>query len=546
MLARMGQPPDVEDVDLRRYLRSLRSRKLVIVLAVVAAVATSLGLSLVQERVYEAEARVLLIPRGTSLFRADSALQLDPSLAVQTEIQILESEPVRAAVVDELGPVDKVRADRIGETLMIAVKARSTEPRRAAEAANRYANSYLEFRRRQSLDELLEVGKGIQDRIGEIESQIDALAAGENAARPGTSRGEDLERRRETLESQQRALNDRLEDLEIEASFNSGAAQLVSEASIPDSPVSPKPVRNTILGSVLGLFLGVGFATLLEALDDSVKTRDDLRVASGGVPVLGAIPELTGDATRGAFVKDGTPAAEAFRSLRTSVQLLGVERPVATLQITSPGSSEGKTTVLAHLGIVLAGMGQRVAMLDCDLRRPRLHELFGLTNSVGFTSILTGEVSALAAAQPVPEHSQLMLVASGPRPPNPSELLSSKRSAEVIFSLQNEFDILLVDSPPVLPVTDSTLLAGWVEATLLVVTAGATTRRQVRDAMELLERVGASVAGTVLNRAGTESTYGYVYDEGTARLGSKGSARKGRWTASRWRRGNGTATSPDR
>jgi non-specific protein-tyrosine kinase len=203
------------------------------------------------------------------------------------------------------------------------------------------------------------------------------------------------------------------------------------------------------------------------------------------------------------------PAAEAYRSLRTSVQFAALDRPLRTLHVTSPSPSEGKTTTLTNLGVALAQVGQRVIIVCCDLRRPRLHEFFGMSNELGFTSVLLGHVPAANALQDVPGVKGLKILPSGPLPPNPSELLSSPRAAEVLVALQGLADFVLVDSPPVIPVTDAAVLSGLVDATLVVATAGLTTRRQLRQAIETLEQVDAPILGTVLNRVGSGDSYGY-------------------------------------
>jgi capsular exopolysaccharide synthesis family protein len=180
-----------------------------------------------------------------------------------------------------------------------------------------------------------------------------------------------------------------------------------------------------------------------------------------------------------------------------------------TLQVTSANAREGKTTTLANLAVALARSGQSVVVVCCDLRRPRVHEFFGLDNEIGFTSVLLGKVPLARAVQDVPAQTRLSLLASGPLPPNPSELLSSKRTVEVLGSLQAEFDIVLIDSPPVLPVTDALVLSGRVDATLLIGVAGATTRKEATRAVELLRQVDAPLVGSVLNGVDVEGGYGY-------------------------------------
>jgi succinoglycan biosynthesis transport protein ExoP len=288
---------------------------------------------------------------------------------------------------------------------------------------------------------------------------------------------------------------------------------------VPSEPFKPQPVRSGALAAVVALFLGTGAAFFVEYLDDSVETKDDMARVAPSVPVLGLIPAVPGwrvtDGPQLVSLTDPkSPAAEAYRTLRTSIQFLGLDRPVGMVQITSPSAQEGKTTTLANLGVALARAGQRVILVCADLRRPRLHEFFDLSSATGFTSVLLGKVPLTAALQRVPQQNRLALLASGPLPPNPSELLASRRTLDVLESLRSEADVVLIDSPPVLPVTDALVLSDRVDATLLVCVSGATTRKDAARAVELLSQVDAPLVGTVLNGVTGEAAYGYAYDYG--------------------------------
>jgi capsular exopolysaccharide synthesis family protein len=215
--------------------------------------------------------------------------------------------------------------------------------------------------------------------------------------------------------------------------------------------------------------------------------------------------------------KPKSPAAEAYRTLRTSVQFVGLERTMQVLQVTSPVAAEGKTTTLANLGVALARAGKRVVMVDWDLRRPRIESFFGVDNSFGFTNVVVGDASLADAVQAVPGEPGLAVLPSGPTPPNPSELLSTRRAADILRALADAADYVLVDCPPVLPVTDAIIVSGIVDATMLVVTAGSTTKRQTGRAVELLRQIDAPLVGAVLNGVGSGGRgygYGYGYEYG--------------------------------
>jgi len=489
----------VSEVDLREYVRVLWRRKGVIVLAAAVVLIVSLASSFLQTPVYSASSEVLLQPRvGDTLFDPNSGQYVDPTRAIATEIRILSSQPIRDAVRAKLGRAPAVSVTSAGTTNVIDVTAESTNAKQAADVANAYSTSYIDVRRKQQVDDLLSASKEVQAKIDDLQKQVDAASGAQ----------------RDTLIGQQALYKQKLDQLQVDASLKTGGAQLVTPAAVPTIPVKPTPVKSAVIALAAGLLFGVALAFLVDYLDDSVKTKDDLSKLAPEKPVIGLIPLVEGwradEAPKLISVEEPTSAAaEAYRTLRTSIQFVALDRPVRTLHVTSPGPQEGKSTTLANLGVALARAGQRVIIVCCDLRRPRIHEFFGLDNETGFTSVLLGKVPLSAALQKVPGQARLSLMASGPMPPNPSELLSSKRTIEVLTSLQAEADIVLVDSPPVLPVTDALVISGRVDATILVCVSGATTRKDAARAVELLDQVDAPLIGTVLNGVSAANTYGY-------------------------------------
>ncbi len=496
-------------LDLRDYLAVVQRRRLIIVLCVIGVVAGSLTISLLQTPVYEANADVVFEISSTEAILTPRNALVGPQVA--TEIQVMQSRSVREAAAQQLGSAPDVSVSPIGETRVVRISAKSTEPREAAEVANVYAETYIRTRQEQLVGELLSAGEQVQAKVDELEQEIRQL---------GEGAGPDIDRERGALLARQDSYAQQLDQLQLARNLtDSDGVRLVGRAVEPTSPVEPTPLRNALLALVVGLMLGVGLAFLREQLDDTVKTKDELERATGGLGTLALIPTLANwrDRSRPQVVslsEPASPVAEAYRSLRTSVQFIGLQHPVQVIQLTSPNASEGKTTTLANLAVALAGAGQRVVVLCCDLRRPRIHEFFGLSNATGFTSVLLGEIPLSASLQGVPGQNRLALLASGPPPPNPSELLASQRSADVLLALRSECDVVLVDSPPVLPVTDSIVLSRMVDATILVGTAGRTTRKEYQRAVELLRQVDAPLIGSVLNGVDQEDLFGYGYGYG--------------------------------
>ncbi|MGH9278707.1 MAG: polysaccharide biosynthesis tyrosine autokinase [Acidimicrobiales bacterium] len=512
---------DRTGMTLRDYVSILRRRKWTIVVTTLVMLGAALALSLSQTPIYQGRAR-LLLQTSQSAFNSQEGTPYDPT-AVETEIQVIQSEAVRSAVRQQLGTAPGVQALPVGGTKVVELRAQSTSPERAAEITNAYANSYIEFRRQRAVDSLLAIAKGIQDKINPLQTEVDDLArriaeippcTGSNPP-PNCAQRDALQRDRDARVEQLVPFKQRADQLQVDASLKDGGATLVSEALVPIEPVRPRPVRNAVLAIAVGLIVGVALAFLFEQLDDSIKTKEDLERLVRDLPVLGMIPAVSGwkksDVLVVSQAEPSSPAAEAYRTLRTSVQFLGVDRPIRTLQITSATASDGKSSTTCNLGVSLARAGKRVIIASCDLRRPRLHEFFGLSNAMGFTSVLLGEHGITEAVQPVPKEDRLKLLASGPLPPNPSELLSSHRASEVLERLSAHSDMVLLDCPPVLPVTDAVVLSAKVDATLIVVNAGSTTGKQLSRTLELLRQAGAPLIGVVFNNVSTEGAYGYTY-----------------------------------
>ena len=208
-----------------------------------------------------------------------------------------------------------------------------------------------------------------------------------------------------------------------------------------------------------------------------------------------------------------SPVSEAYRTLRTNLEFSSLDEPLRTMVVTSPGPEEGKSTTLANLAVTLAHAEKRVILVDCDLRRPSQHEIFGLSNGVGLTTMVVDEEAMRDPPLLETGVEGLQLLPSGPLPPNPSELVGSRRMAEIISALSERADIVLFDAPPVIAVTDAAVLASRVDGVLLVIKAGATKRDHAKRAKALLDKVNAHVVGAVLNNIKMDTSYYRYYRE---------------------------------
>ncbi|MFN8035821.1 MAG: polysaccharide biosynthesis tyrosine autokinase [Acidimicrobiia bacterium] len=522
------------ELDLRGYATVLRRRKWTVLAVTVATVGVALAWSFTSTKVYAASADILLSDsQQESVFGGTPSAQPDPARLVATQIQVLESRPLEQQARRRLGPrasrLGSFSAAGVGQTDVVRVTAQSTDPAIARDAANAFANVYVAARHKQAVDALLAVNKELEPKLKQARAQLEDLdgqiATATAAVPPDTAKLTDLRSRRDTAAQEYAVFKQKADQVQVDAALRSGGAQVITKAELPTSPVTPKPVRNGILALVLGLMLGLGLAFLREHLDDTVKTPDDLERFAPGVPFLGEIPAVGDRRSRErvaviALDQPTSHVSEAYRALRTSVQIVGLRQPVRTLLVTSPAASEGKTTTVTNLGITLAKAGKHVTLVDLDLRRPRLTEAFGVPNDTGFVSVLIGDAPLSTAAHDVDVSlgAPLQVLGTGPVPPNPAELLGTDRVAELLGSLCRTADTVLIDSPPLLPVTDALVLSRRVDGVVLVVSAGTTRGKHLARAVEQLQSAEAPLIGMVLNgvshRTGHNRGYGYGYGYG--------------------------------
>jgi capsular exopolysaccharide synthesis family protein len=338
----------------------------------------------------------------------------------------------------------------------------------------------------------------------------------------------------EALSSRQiyQDLYSKLEEASVTAGMKASNVTLVNPARIPSRPSSPRKTLTLGLGGVLGLLLGLMAAFVWDHFDDSIKTPEQVEQITS-LSLIGAIPNFAqkqssagkyGPKQRAHETQESKSSSwliraprshisEAYRTLRTSLLLTKIDNPPKVTLIMSGSPSEGKSTTCLNTAAAFAVRGDRVLYLDADLRRPRAHLTFDCANEVGLSNCLTGGMRFEDALKPHPDIDTLFLLPAGPQPPNPSELLGSKRFADLIGELRQHFDYLFIDSPPVLLVTDAQLLSSLADGYVLVLRADKTTRRALQRSLALMRATGTSALGIVVNAldANSASYTGYGY-----------------------------------
>lgn len=289
---------------------------------------------------------------------------------------------------------------------------------------------------------------------------------------------------------------------------------VVARATAPGAPVSPKPVRNVGVALALGLLIGIALAAARRSLDTTIKSTDQLAALTGRRPVVGAVP-FDSAARKHPLVGDDDPfgrRVEAYRKIRTNLQFIDVDVPHKALLFTSALPDEGKSSTVCNLAIMLAQFGKRVIVVEADLRRPRATGYLGLPSSVGLTDVLVGRVTVGEAIQTWGEN-LFDVLASGPTPPSPSDLLGSLRMNQLLKHLRGLYDVILIDAPPVLPFADALATAPACDGVILVVRHGKTRMAHVRQATEAMSTVGIPILGSVLSMtpARQHKEYGYGY-----------------------------------
>lgn len=375
----------------------------------------------------------------------------------------------------------------------------------ASEQAKAYPNAALvEEKKTQSAEKQARIDqiKPLLEVYQQIYSNLVVLGEPVEGEASKSSRLERLQSTMELYQNLYLNLLSSLETIRLARLQNTPNIVQIEPAQVPSQPVRPRPIQNALLAGAVGLMLAAGTVFLVEYLDDTLKTTEDVERLLQ-VPVIGYIGELqhSPKSAEGLYVlrQPRSPVTEAFRLLRTNLEFAGVDHPIRRLLVTSTGPNEGKTTVVVNLAAVIAQGGHKVTVIDADLRRPKVHRFLELPNQFGLSDLFRGNLTVPMVSRRAPDIENVSVVTTGSLPPNPSELIASLKMDYILDEAQRSSDIVILDSPPSL-VADVQILAAKVDAVIIVIYPGHTQVDAALATMEQLKRAGARVVGVVLNR----------------------------------------------
>lgn len=501
-------------MELRSYFSILGRRKWVVILAIILCTAVATGISLLTTPQYVAATtlRVLTVG-GTGGTAARPDIGYTDRL-VNTYARIITGNTARQQLRDELGleGLPTVSVQLIPSTELIRVIAEATNPEDASNVANAAAELLVqqnrEFYSGGTGRTLLEI---LGEQLEDEERRRDEAQAEYNRVLAESPDNEIIvSAARQTSEAATQAFDNllnRYEEARLNEALQENAISVVEPAEPPRQPASPRHPLNIGLGLLVGLVGGVGLAFLLENLDTTLYTTEQIEAATQMVTV-GRIPAAKEDLNIARLGSGHYPQLESFRRLRTNILAVGDPDLTQVVLLTSAKRGEGKSTVCANLAVTIAQSGRQVIVVDCDLRLPAVHKLFDLPNKRGLTNILTGEVS-LEEAMQYSAFPRVQVITSGPLPPNPTELLGSQQMLEVIHQLKGQFDFVILDTPALLSVADAAVLAPAADNVILVVAQSQTRRSDVQTVRQQLSNVRVKSMEVVVNRAEPNGNYAY-------------------------------------
>ncbi len=467
---------------------------------------------------YYQSTSTVMVNEAPATQAADYTSVITSQQLAATYSEMMTKDPVLSEVISQL-KLDMIPGKLKGmitvtpvrDTQLIQVTAETTDPQLSANIANAVATVFSTQILEIQSQRFAQSKATLEGQLAEIEKQI-----AQYETQAGEALTADEKERLDTKVTEYRGIYSGL--LQSYEAIRLSEAQSVSsvvqvEAATPKpSPVRPQVMRNTLLAALVGMMLAAGGIVAREALDDTIKTPEDI-MRTFKLPILGVINHYNDQMTAPiSLTEPRSPTSEAYRSLRTNVGFTHVDQPLKTLLITSSEPGEGKTTTVSNLAVVMAQNGKNVMVADCDLRHPKLHVNFKLNNRKGMSNLFSQNSLVLDGSCQVSGVENLVVVTTGSLPPNPAELLGSQKMEKILTAMKEIADVVLVDTPPVLAVTDASVLAPLMDGVLLVVRPGKTRARALGRTLELLRQVKANVLGVVLNDVSLRgNAYGYSY-----------------------------------
>jgi capsular exopolysaccharide synthesis family protein len=496
-------------MELRDYINVIRARKWVIIQAVVIVTLATLLWSFSQPKVYSGSAEVLITEKDTASAILGNALPLSqqPERVLDTQVELVQIRPVAEAAIKKLNLqttpdllLQGVTVEAVGQTNIVRVTATNENATTASMIANAMADEYVRSVRDANRESIAAAADEVQKRLDQAKAEIIDLGHKISGSKAPTSSATDLQAELQIATATYSTLAEKLETLRINEQLETGPGRVVSPAVVNPIPVSAGRLRTTLVGLGLGLVLGLGLAFLYEYLDNTIKSTEEAEKLYGA-PVLGTVPidkMEKGEKRRLVVVRaPGSASAEAYRVLRNSLEFVNFKNDIKTILVTSAAPGEGKSTVASNLAAALSQAGKKVVLVSVDFRRPTTDQFFDVNNMIGLSDVLLGTHSLKSALQR-PGDEQLLVLASGKMPPNPSELLGSSKMREVLGALGEWGEWVIIDAPPLLAVADPAAVARWTDGVLMVTQAGVTTREAAKKAYEVLEKVGARTIGVVV------------------------------------------------
>ncbi len=391
----------------------------------------------------------------------------------------------------------------------------------------------------------LEYSQGLLEKVLALEAELSGLEAKKNELQKAVENYNKrisrlpekqlkyvrFERNRKVLAESYLFLRNKMEEAKIKKASESGKIRIIDRATVAEK-TQPKTKQDLLLGLVLGLGLGVGFVLLIDFMDNTIRTVDDIERT--GLSLMGTVPLIDRNAEKKvkkskksrkrknlslhdsiiAHFDPKSPITESYRSIRTNINLTAVDEDKKTILISSPGPGEGKTTTVSNLAITFANLGKKTLLVDCDLRKPKIHTVFGLSNNMGLVNTFDTEnhLEPLELVQEVDEADNLFVITSGGIPANPSELLGSKRMQKNIDVFKNNFDIVLFDTPPFTAVTDPIMLSREMDVNLMVLKAGETNKKSFYRSIHNLHQIKVKPSGVILNGLSKRTSYDGYYN----------------------------------